>query len=264
MATAFAFLLRRPVSRFGVTALAVVVGVTLFVGNSTKVQGLDKVFRKESNHERLSTSSLEPLDETPMLVRCTWSGSTVQNQTEPPSLPFASCPKDVCAHQKSHEAYGNFLFHQAVSGERKRGDEDFHNKMLHHFVEDPAQCLFLTTNWQDMCHCRYDTFVDYCHHTFYSNEFNVKLIGDSTAHRLRSNIDSVCQNNVVPPPQDSTLSGVKGRTTNVVVVNDSTLHRLYLPFYRETDVPTKTGHDRLLHTPPTSIPDFWRQLDERL
>ena len=47
-------------------------------------------------------------------------------------------------------------------------------------------------------------------------------------------------------------------------MNDQTLHRLYLPFYRETDIPAQTGSDRFFHRAPVSIEDFLETLDADL
>lgn len=76
--------------------------------------------------------------------------------------------------------------------------------------------------------------------------------GDSTVNRLSREITKQC---------DNTNYDKKNATTSIVFFNEMTLHYLYLPYARETDIKMKNGPANFLVHNLTSVKDFLNTLE---
>lgn len=238
------FLQRKYLSIVTITAIAL--AIYLFENHSPATR-VDKTLAQKCRQPVKS--------DEPMLVRCFWT-----NDTGKPF--FHPCQPNVCKSSTSHEAYGHFLFHEAFAAELA-DKKLLKRKTLDRFVESPAGCLFLESE-TELCSCQYGTFVDYCHRTYYGSH-KVFFKGDSTANRFLRSTEAACEQKVDPPETNATIKLENNNSSRVVVVNDKTLHKLYLPFYRETDIPSKDSrYDKMLDIAPTSMSSFLHSLDDFL
>lgn len=113
---------------------------------------------------------------------------------------------------------------------------------------DPAQCVFygeaepqFSAEDGQMCTCSYQPFSEYCSKVHHNTDLHELLLGDSTMGRLKETIATDC---ALVRDRAGPTQSVKGK---LVVINEGTLHRLYLPFARESDVHvriTVDGHNQ--------------------
>ena len=207
-------------------------------------------------------------------VRCFWGANMSEEEARVDSvLPFAECSPSICASSQSHEAYSQFLFQQAVSTVRQAGVQSGTSKpivtTIDRFLASPTQCLFLPSSLgdsADMCQCKYSTFLDYCEELFFNPDVAVTFTGDSTTGHFQKAVAAACQSQGGTTTQPNTTAVAKHDTVyRVHVFQDGTLHRLYLPFSRESDVPMKgKAYDKQLSTPPTSVAHYLDMLKDKL
>lgn len=213
----------------------------------------------------IPTKSSEQKDRAPILVRCSWGSSLIDRDDHPehPSkksnkFSIRMCSSDFCKGEPSNEAYNDFLFNEAVSVESgyKNKTEAFDR-----FINSNASCHFLEQHENTLCTCEYYSFVEYCNRVFSDDNVEISFLGDSTSGRFQKNVDGACKEIM----SKSTLMKPTSSENNkmghhIVVVNESTLHKLYLPFSREKDVPGGNFHPN----PPLSVNDFLQNIDNHL
>lgn len=160
---------------------------------------------------------------THMFMRCSWGYGM-------PDI----CPKSLCVG--SNKNYGDFLFHEVITGKVS----NLKVKTLTLLMNSSANCIYSIGDYTQVCSCRYKAFVKLC-----PQLSRVTFLGDSTSYRFKKKLDKVC-NNV----------HMQSGGNKIVLVNEKTLHYLFLPFSREVDIP--------LYHSLVSISDYLNILNQTL
>jgi len=182
-----------------------------------------------------------------LLVRCSWRGHDIG----------VECPPRTC--QASTDAYSQFLFDEVRSALLPTAVGVDANILSHRLMESDAYCFFLTRLRKKdaynapaaVCACRYTALKPMC-----PLMAHIAWRGDSTAQRFRDHLRAACNHktNVLKlDPQ-----------TKVVVVSEKTLHYLYLPFVRESDVQMKGEEQNMLFSRITSVEHYQDVLNSSL
>ena len=184
-------------------------------------------------------------------VRCSWGSSATTGSL------FDYCGNRFCEGESSTNAIGKFLFNEAVSA----NVPEIHVRelVMSRIINAGAQCIFInrlaTTEAQHdsaLCHCQYLSFLEYCKYVHREPSVKMTFQGDSTVNRLSREITKQC---------DNTNYDKKNATTSIVFFNEMTLHYLYLPYARETDIKMKNGPANFLVHNLTSVKDFLNTLE---
>ena len=239
--------------------------VLLIIGLLTVVTTISYLLRYSNNiggEKYLRKASSEQIEvDAPILVRCSWGTSLIARDGHPKqtsnnmssNFSIKMCSEDYCKHESSHEAYNDFLFNEAVSVE-----SGFINKTqaFYRFINSNATCLFLEQHSNALCTCEYYSFTEYCNRIFYNDKVEVSFIGDSTKRFLRG-VRGAC--NAIKPMPIKPASSENTEGQHIIVVNEQTLHKLYLPNSREKDI----GHSMRGET-VISVNSFLNNIDNRL
>ena len=212
-------------------------------------------------------------------MRCSW-GSSLGMEAAGSLYDSRHCNASFCRQSElSADAYQEFLLSEALSANIEMTlqitSEDLNTTQLMH--HEHAQCIFFdeagppTDANGNLCSCSYLPLSAYCSMVHYGTTIEEVFIGDSTMTRLKETIARDCAliNSITPVTSTNLADPI---TTKLVVVNDDTLHSLYLPFARESDVPmvmhgtgtnTTSKHNMLKHS-TTSISDFKSSVSQHI
>jgi hypothetical protein len=205
-----------------------------------------------------------------LLVRCFWSGNIDSEAQDRLRIFEASiCPYETClASGLSQESYFEFLAKEALDSQASGEVHSFFNRSIHQKV----QCMFLsnsrdhdrTSSERELCACEYPSFVQFCR-DFLWREKSHSLVwaGDSTINFFRKGVNEACSSLSQQGTSRGDQNIEKSGTRTILVTNANTLHSLYLPFFRESDVSCRTceGRDEMLKKTPENVQEFLMGLD---
>ena len=161
---------------------------------------------------------------TPVLLRCSWGTEMLTAS----GGPAPGCGQ-WCTSESSVRASQEFLF-QEVHWHAKTLHESPNNahetSVVENLVSKRAQCLFYVGG-DDMCGCSYPSFEEFCRRTHFLDRTTLVFYGDSTVGRFARAVAASCAAHA-PPTRNASGDAV-------IIVNEDTLHHLYLPFAREAD-----------------------------
>lgn len=172
------------------------------------------------------------------LARCAWGVG----------LEFGSCGKVFCMGEYSANKYGQFLFHESIYHAKSKRNRTIHAAGRRRLLYDTATCLFIRndvankTSTFEFCSCEYPAVAEFCYNLHHRIDVNFK--GDSTIGKFERSVMKTCNSTAMGAAEQFPDSSKR----QVWLVNEATLHYLYLPFAREEDRATKEGPTMLLRS----------------
>lgn len=198
----------------------------------TRVQPSDSLPESNPNHAGEAGGEVE-------LARCAWG------------LGFGdvgSCGNAFCTGEYSTKNYGQFLFHESVYHLTTKRNLSNHAAGRRRVLYDTATCLFIgnvvanRSSIFEFCFCEYPAVAEFCYNLH--NRIDLKTKGDSTTNYFDKSIRNTCND----PAMRAAEEFPNPSKRQVYLVNEATLHYLYLPFARETDKAAKGAPSMLFRS----------------
>jgi len=212
----------------------------------------------------MNSESLSSLNSNNILVRCFWTGTdTLLNKERLYSLNASICPRHFCqANKASQQAYSDFLVMEAIGAEKGVVNK---TTAFHWLVQSNAQCLFWEQQQQELCSCEYPSLIQFCEEFKWGWSRSWKIIwnGDSTIHYFKEWTQKACNQLRKDTQQQRQLNETNALPT-ILITNDKTMHKLYLPFFRESDRKCKTclQKDQNFDFSPGSMQEYLTRLED--
>ena len=245
--------------------------------NAALLVNMQDMKNNSSNESHNHFQNVKSQDSNMVMMRCYWQGdSKVLAKERLDTWNANICPEQFClTSETSLRAHSDFLVLEALAADKGLVEM---NATFQRLVKQKAQCLFWELTGENICSCGYSSFQDFCHKFIWdeTKTFSLDFIGDSTANNFRKGAHNACdrlRREMTPhyhlkKEADKRQESEKNDTSRgtaalprILLIQDMTLHKLYLPYFRESDIQCNTCNSRMLWENPKSVQDFVKLID---